>query len=81
MARKKDTPKDSVVEQPVKESVVEQHIEKKEEPIYLTDTLLGMEEIKRYGLNRYFLRAILTEKFYTLEQAKSLLDKACHGSL
>lgn len=47
--------------------------------IYLRDTLIEMEEIKKYGLNKYFLRSILSDKFYTLEQAHALLKKAVEG--
>lgn len=47
--------------------------------IYLRDTLVEMEEIKKYGLNKYFLRSILSDKFYTLEQAHALLKKAVEG--
>lgn len=53
--------------------------ETKSSPIYLADTLIEMEEIKKYGLNKYFLRSILSDKFYTLEQAHALLKKAVEG--
>lgn len=54
-------------------------VETKSSPIYLVDTLVEMEEIKKYGLNKYFLRSILSDKFYTLEQAHALLKKAVEG--
>lgn len=44
------------------------------EPIYLRDTLLKMDEFKKYGLNQYFLRAILTENYYTLDKAHKLIQ-------
>lgn len=47
-----------------------------DEPIYLRETLMEMDEIKQFGLNKYFLRAILKNKFYTLEQAKSSINAA-----
>lgn len=43
-------------------------------PIYLRDTLLNMDEFKKYGLNQYFLRAILTENYYTLDKAHKLIQ-------
>lgn len=46
------------------------------EKIYLVDTLMTMDEIKGYGLNQYFLRAILKNKFYTLNSAKRLIEEA-----
>lgn len=49
---------------------------KEEESIYLRDTLLGMKEIQQFGLNRYFLYAILKDKFYTLAEAKRLIKEA-----
>ena len=33
-----------------------------------------MDEIKKYGLNQYFLRAILTENYYTLDTAHKLIQ-------
>ena len=46
----------------------------KPKPIYLRDTLLKMDEFKKYGLNQYFLRAILTENYYTLDKAHKLIQ-------
>ena len=42
--------------------------------IYLRDTLIQMDEFKKYGLNEYFLRAILKENYYTLKQARKLVQ-------
>lgn len=42
--------------------------------IYLRDTLIQMDEFKKYGLNQYFLRAILKENYYTLKQARKLVQ-------
>ena len=42
--------------------------------IYLRDTLLKMDEFKKYGLNQYFLRTILTENYYTLDKAHKLIQ-------
>jgi hypothetical protein len=46
----------------------------KPKPIYLRDTIIQMDEIKKYGLNQYFLRAILTENYYTLDKAHRLIQ-------
>lgn len=46
----------------------------KPKPIYLRDTIIQMDEIKKYGLNQYFLRAILTENYYTLGKAHKLIQ-------
>jgi hypothetical protein len=46
----------------------------KPKPIYLRDTIIQMDEIKKYGLNQYFLRAILTENYYTLDKAHKLIQ-------
>ena len=48
-------------------------------PIYLRETLMEMEEIRKYRLNAYFLRAILKERFYTLEDAEQAIQKAIEG--
>lgn len=66
------------IEQPVVEQPVVEQLETKpvDEPIYLRETLMEMDEIKHYGLNKYFLRAILKDKYYTLSMAISLLDEA-----
>ena len=69
------------IEQPVVEQpVVEQPVVEKpvDEPIYLRETLFAMDEIKQFGLNQYFLRAILEDQYYTLKQAKELINKALH---
>ena len=44
------------------------------EPIYLVDTLIKLEEIEKYGLNQYFIHAILPNKTYTLSEAKSRIE-------
>ncbi len=49
------------------------------EPIFARETLFGMDEIRRYGLNLYFLRSILKEKFYTLSDAHEAIRKALEG--
>lgn len=46
----------------------------KKNHICLRDTLIEMDEFKKYGLNQYFLRAILTENYYTLDQAHKLIQ-------
>lgn len=46
----------------------------KPKPIYLRDTIIQMDEFKKYGLNQYFLRAILTENYYTLDKAHKLIQ-------
>lgn len=43
-------------------------------PIYLVDTLIKLEEIEKYGLNQYFIHAILPNKTYTLSEAKSRIE-------
>lgn len=89
MARKKKG--EPVIEQPeqieqpvVEQQVVEQPVVELEtkpvdEPIYLRETLMEMDEIKHYELNKYFLRAILKDKYYTLSMAKELVEKALRG--
>lgn len=42
--------------------------------ICLRDRIIEMDEFKKYGLNQYFLRAILTENYYTLDQAHKLIQ-------
>lgn len=44
------------------------------EKIYLRDTIIQMDEFKKYGLNQYFLRAILIENYYTLDKAHKLIQ-------
>lgn len=46
----------------------------KPKPIYLRDTIIQMDEFKKYVLNQYFLRAILTENYYTLDKAHKLIQ-------
>ena len=84
MARKKK--EEPVIEQPeqieqpvVEQPVVELETKPVDEPIYLRETLMEMDEIKHYGLNKYFLRAILKDKYYTLSMAKELVEKALRG--
>lgn len=48
--------------------------EAKSAQIYLRDTLIQMDEFKKYGLNQYFLRAILKENYYTLDKAHKLVQ-------
>lgn len=43
-------------------------------PVYLRDIIIQMPEIQKYGLNQYFLRAILTENYYTLDIAHKLIQ-------
>jgi hypothetical protein len=71
MARKK---KEEAAPIEQNEQPVELETKPVDEPIYLRETLMEMDEIKQFGLNKYFLRAILKNKFYTLEQAKSLIQ-------
>lgn len=40
---------------------------------------MEMEEIRKYRLNDYFLRAILKDKFYTLENAEKAIQEAIKG--
>lgn len=61
------------------EMAVEQDEPKRPEPekknnICLRDRIIQMDEFKKYGLNQYFLRAILTENYYTLDQAHKLIQ-------
>lgn len=56
------------------EMIARDEAKAKSEPIYLRDTLLNMDEFKKYGLNQYFLRAILTENYYTLDKAHKLIQ-------
>ena len=71
MARKK---KEEAAPIEQNEQPVELETKPIDEPIYLRETLMEMDEIKQFGLNKYFLRAILKDKFYTLEQATSLIQ-------
>lgn len=48
--------------------------QKHDEAVYLRDTLIQMDEFKKYGLNQYFLRAILKENYYTLDKAHKLVQ-------
>lgn len=59
-----------IVEQPVKEQSASQ------EPIFLRETIFSLDEIKKYNLNQYFLRAILKDKYYTLSEAHRLIKAA-----
>lgn len=65
--------------EPVVEAVVEQSKPKEPEPIYLVETLMKLEEIEKYGLNQYFIRAILPNKTYTLSEAKSRIEACING--
>lgn len=58
---------------------IKQDEQKRPEPekknnICLRDRIIQMDEFKKYGLNQYFLRAILTENYYTLDQAHKLIQ-------
>lgn len=83
MSKKKEQAKQSVIEEQehvvIDEKPVEQPVEKPKEPIYLVETLIKLEEIEKYGLNQYFIRAILPNKTYTLSEAKSRIE-ACINS-
>lgn len=48
--------------------------EKLDSAVYLRETLIQMDEFKKYGLNEYFLRAILKENYYTLDKAHNLVQ-------
>lgn len=56
------------------EMIAHDEVEAKHESIYLRDTIIQMDEFKKYGLNQYFLRAILTENYYTLDKAHKLIQ-------
>lgn len=64
-------------EQPVSDfdAVVRMAVEKHEEsePVFLRDTIIKLDEFKKYGLNQYFLRAILTDTHYTKTKAHNLV--------
>lgn len=67
-------------EQPISdfEAVVQMAAEKAEqheesEPVFLRDTIIKLDEFKKYGLNQYFLRAILTDTHYTKTKAHNLV--------
>lgn len=56
------------------EMACEQPEPEKKNHICLRDRIIEMDEFKKYGLNQYFLRAILTENYYTLDQAHKLIQ-------
>ena len=56
----------------------EAQAEAKSEPVYLRDTIIQMPEIQKYGLNQYFLRAILKDNYYTLDKAHKLIQDFIH---
>ena len=58
----------------IAEMIAHDEAKAKHESIYLRDTIIQMEEFKKYGLNQYFLRAILTENYYTLDKAHKLIQ-------
>lgn len=49
-------------------------VQEQPESIYLVETLTKLDEIQKYGLNKYFLHAILPDKYYTLRQAEALIE-------
>ena len=55
------------------EMIAHDEAKAKSEPVFLRDTLLKMDEFKKYGLNQYFLRAILTDTHYTKTKAHNLV--------
>lgn len=61
-------------EQKAAETKPQVKIVPKPKPVYLRDTIIQMDEFKKYGLNQYFLRAILTENYYTLDKAHKLIQ-------
>lgn len=65
-----DEPREKPVEV-IKES-------QKTESVYLRETLFTLPEIKAYGLNLFFLRAILKDKCYTLSDAHRLIRSVVH---
>lgn len=71
--KKKEQESIEVIEQ---EPATASNVSKPQEPIYLRETLFGMDEIRKYGLNQYFLRAILKGKYYSLREAEELIRKA-----
>lgn len=74
-------------EQPTSDfdAVVQMAVEKAEEqpkepePIYLVDTLIKLEEIEKYGLNKYMIHAILPDNTYTLSEAKARIEACIKG--
>lgn len=64
----------SIVEMAVEQEEQKQPEPEKKNNICLRDTLVEMDEFKKYGLNQYFLRAIMTENYYTLDQAHKLIQ-------
>lgn len=74
-------------EQPISDfdAVVQMAAEKTEEqpkepePIYLVDTLIKLEEIEKYGLNKYMIHAILPDNTYTLSEAKARIEACIKG--
>lgn len=64
-------------ESTIVEAIVEN--KKESEPIYLVETLIKLEEIEKYGLNQYFIHAILPNKTYTLSEAKARIEACIKG--
>jgi hypothetical protein len=64
----------SIVEMASEQTEPKQPEPEKKNNIYLRDTIIQMDEFKKYGLNQYFLRAILTENYYTLDKAHKLIQ-------
>lgn len=63
-----------IVEMAVEQTEPKQSEPEKKNNICLRDRIIQMDEFKKYGLNQYFLRAILTENYYTLDQAHKLIQ-------
>ena len=64
----------SIVEMASEQAEQKQPESEKKNHICLRDRIIEMDEFKKYGLNQYFLRAILTENYYTLDQAHKLIQ-------
>lgn len=64
----------SIVEMVSEHTEPKQTEPEKKNNICLRDRIIQMDEFKKYGLNQYFLRAILTENYYTLDQAHKLIQ-------
>lgn len=83
MSKRKEQENRSVIEEQehvvIEEKPVEHPVKESREPIYLVETLIKLEEIEKYGLNQYFIRAILPNKTYTLSEAKSRIEACING--
>lgn len=63
-----------IVEMVSKQTETKQPEPEKKNNICLRDRIIEMDDFKKYGLNQYFLRAILTKNYYTLDQAHKLIQ-------